>query len=108
MRPLPHSTSHPLYGSVPGVPGVERSQSNSRTTGISIISTPARGDSYRLGETVDVEVTYSEAVTVRGTPLVGLSVKMRDRDRRHRVRGCVCARVRDNEAGFRIHRCRPA
>ena len=46
-----------------------------RTTGISILSTPAIGDSYRLGETVEVEVTYSEAVTVRGTPLVGLSVK---------------------------------
>ena len=46
-----------------------------RTTAISIISTPAIGDSYRLGETVEVEVTYSEAVTVRGTPAVGMGVK---------------------------------
>ena len=45
------------------------------TTDISIISSPAIGDTYRLGETVEVEVTYSEAVTVRGAPLVGLSVK---------------------------------
>ena len=45
------------------------------TTDISIVSSPAIGDTYRLGETVEVEVTYSEAVTVRGTPLVGLSVK---------------------------------
>ena len=45
-----------------------------RTTGIAIVSSPAIGDSSRLGETAEVEVTYSEAVTVRGTPLVGLSV----------------------------------
>ena len=45
------------------------------TTDISIISNPGIGDTYRLGETVEVEVTYSEAVTVRGTPAVGLSVK---------------------------------
>ena len=45
------------------------------TTDISIISSPAIGDTYRLGETIEVEVTYSEAVTVRGTPSVGLSVK---------------------------------
>ena len=38
------------------------------TTDISILSTPAIGDTYRLGETVEIEVTYSEAVTVRGTP----------------------------------------
>ena len=46
-----------------------------RTTDIAIISSPAIGDAYRLGETVEVEVMYSEAVTVRGAPLVGLSVK---------------------------------
>ena len=45
------------------------------TSNVSIISTPAIGDTYRLGDTVEVEVTYSEAVNVRGTPLVGLSVR---------------------------------
>ena len=50
------------------------------TTDISIISTPAIGDAYRLGETVEVEVTYSEAVSVRGTPAVGLSVRSATED----------------------------
>ena len=45
------------------------------TANISIISTPGIGDAYRLGETVEVEVTWSEAVSVRGTPAVGLSVR---------------------------------
>ena len=45
------------------------------TTDISISSSPVVGDTYRLGETVEVEVTYSEAVTVRGTPAVGLAVR---------------------------------
>ena len=54
---------------------VPAASDKARTTDIAIISSPAIGDAYRLGETVEVEVMYSEAVTVRGAPLVGLSVK---------------------------------
>ena len=64
----------PLYG-LSQVFVVPAANDDPRTTDISIISTPAIGDTYRLGETVEIEVTYSEAVTVRGTPAVGLSVK---------------------------------
>ena len=78
--PLQHSavngsinTAH-LYG-LSQVFVVKAGSTTPATTDISIISSPAIGDTYRLGETVEVEVTYSEAVTVRGTPSVGLSVK---------------------------------
>ena len=54
---------------------VPAASDRAHTTDIAIISSPAIGDAYRLGETVEVEVTYSEAVSVRGTPAVGLSVK---------------------------------
>ena len=54
---------------------VDADRTTPATADISIISSPAIGDTYRLGETVEVEVTWSEAVSVRGTPAVGLSVK---------------------------------
>ena len=54
---------------------VPAASDRAHTTDIAIISSPAIGDAYRLGETVEVEVTYSEAVSVRGTPAVGLAVK---------------------------------
>ena len=67
------NTSH--YFGLSQVFVVSADRTTPATTNISIISTPAIGDAYRLGETVEVEVTYSEAVSVRGTPAVGLSVK---------------------------------
>ena len=67
------NTNH-LYG-LSQVFVVKAGSTTPATTDISIISSPAIGDTYRLGETIEVEVTYSEAVTVRGTPSVGLSVK---------------------------------
>ena len=54
---------------------VDADRTTPATANISIISNPAIGDAYRLGETVEVEVTWSEAVSVRGTPAVGLSVR---------------------------------
>ena len=66
-------SSNPLHG-LSQVFKVPAATEATRTTGIAIVSSPAIGDSSRLGETAEVEVTYSEAVTVRGTPLVGLSV----------------------------------
>ena len=67
-------SSNPFYG-LSQVFKVPLASDRARTTDIAIISSPAIGDAYRLGETVEVEVMYSEAVTVRGAPLVGLSVK---------------------------------
>ncbi len=54
---------------------VDADRTTPATTDISIISNPGIGDTYCLGETVEVEVTYSEAVSVRGTPSVGLAVR---------------------------------
>ena len=54
---------------------VDADRTTPATTDISISSNPGIGDTYRLGETVEVEVTYSEAVSVRGTPSVGLAVR---------------------------------
>ena len=48
-------------------------------TAISITSSPVIGDTYLLGETIEFEVTYSEAVDVRGTPRIGLAVSTHDR-----------------------------
>ena len=67
-------SSYPFYG-LSQVFKVLAATEAARTTDIAIISSPAIGDAYRLGETVEVEVTYSEAVSVRGAPLVGLAVK---------------------------------
>ena len=43
-------------------------------TGVAVTSTPASGDTYSLGETVRVSLTFNEAVDVTGTPR--LKIKM--------------------------------
>ena len=42
-------------------------------------SSPARGDTYELGETVDVEVEFDRAVTATGSPQVALIIGTRTR-----------------------------
>ncbi len=64
----------PFYG-LSQVFKVPAASDKARTTDISIISSPAIGDAYRPGGTVEVEVTYSEAVSVRGAPHIGLSIR---------------------------------
>ena len=54
---------------------VKADLSTPTTNDISIISSPAAGGAYRLGETIQIKVTYSNTVTVGGTPGVGLSIK---------------------------------
>ena len=54
---------------------VKADLSTPTTNDISIISSPAAGGAYRLGETIQIKVTYSDTVTVGGTPGVGLSIK---------------------------------
>ena len=43
-------------------------------TGVSVVSSPASGDTYLLGETIRIRVSFDAAVTVTGTP--GLSIDM--------------------------------
>jgi len=45
-----------------------------RVTRIFFHSSPARGDTYELGETVDVEVEFDRAVTATGSPQVALTI----------------------------------
>ncbi|MYE93115.1 MAG: hypothetical protein F4238_07100, partial [Gemmatimonadetes bacterium] len=45
-----------------------------RVTGVEITSDPGAGDVYGVGEPVDVSVTFSEGVTVSGTPRLKLSL----------------------------------
>ena len=42
--------------------------------GISLISSPARGDTYELGETVEVIVDFDRAVTQTGNPQLALTI----------------------------------
>ena len=57
-------------GSLATIPVVE---------GISIVSSPARGDTYELGETVEVRVDFDGAVRTTGNPRVPLTVGTRTR-----------------------------
>ena len=41
---------------------------------IAFISSPARGDTYELGETIEVEVEFDSAVTATGRPQVELTI----------------------------------
>ena len=43
-------------------------------SGVSITSSPASGDTYRAGETINVEVGFGEAMTVTGTPQLTLTI----------------------------------
>ena len=45
-----------------------------RVKGVVFISSPARGDTYELGETIEVEVEFDRTVTVTGTPQVALTI----------------------------------
>ena len=45
-----------------------------KVTYISLVSSPARGDTYELGEEVSVIVEFDRAVTAAGSPQVGLTV----------------------------------
>ena len=43
-------------------------------TYIALVSSPARGDTYEMGEEVEVAVEFDRAVTVTGSPQVGLTI----------------------------------
>ena len=68
------TNSHPLMG-VSQLFLVPTATQSARATAISIISSPPSGDTYRLGEIMEFEVTFSEAVNVRGTPQLALVMR---------------------------------
>ena len=43
-------------------------------TGVSVVSSPASGDTYMLGETIRVQVTFDAAVSVTGTPRLSIDM----------------------------------
>ena len=54
-------------------------EAGTATTGISVISEPSLGDTYRRGERIEVEVTYGVNVVVSGTPRIALAFATHDR-----------------------------
>ena len=42
---------------------------------VAIVSTPEIGDTYRRGEIIELEMTFSEPVEVRGAPQLGLVMR---------------------------------
>ncbi len=49
-------------------------------SGIAITSSPASGDSYATGETIQITVTFPKAVTVTGTPALALTIGRGSKD----------------------------
>lgn len=49
-------------------------QSAPTVTGVQVSSTPVHGSTYLLGETIKVQVTFSENVTVTGTPTIDIDM----------------------------------
>ena len=65
------------YG--PGGAGLASPSVSARTlypgvTNLAITSTPASGDTYRVGEKIEVTVTFIEPVTVTGVPFLRLNI----------------------------------
>ena len=54
---------------------VDAARTTPSATALSITSSPALSDTYRLGETIEFQVTFSEAVNVRGTPQLALVMR---------------------------------
>lgn len=55
-------------------PGGPNPPTNLRVNAVRFTGTPASGDAYGSGERIQVAVTFSEAVTVAGTPQLGLTI----------------------------------
>ena len=45
---------------------------DSNITDVEVTSSPASGDTYGIGETIEISATFSTAVEVNGTPSLGL------------------------------------
>ncbi len=61
-------------GGGPNPGGGSNPEPSLRVSRVTFTGTPASEETYRLGEQIRVAVTFSEAVTVTGTPQIGLTV----------------------------------
>ena len=68
------SNYYPLYGLSLKFQVATAAQ-RPRATAVRIVSSPVWGDTYRAGESIEFEVTFSEAVTVIGAPELALGPK---------------------------------
>ena len=59
-------------GTNPG--GGSNPEPSLRVSAVRLTGTPVSGTTYRLGERIQVAVTFTDAVTVTGTPQIGLSI----------------------------------
>ena len=73
---LTHAAVTPVGG---GKVNGSRDVTPPRVTNIAFISSPARGDTYRLGETVEVMVEFDGAVRATGDPRLTLAIGMQKR-----------------------------
>ncbi len=53
---------------------VDGTLAGASVTGVAVSSTPESGDTYGLGERIEVQVTFDRAVTVTGAPQLALTV----------------------------------
>ena len=65
LHAIANSPSHKVNGGVSRAPVV---------TGVRVVSSPARGDTYHRGEEIEVRVEFSQAVGVTGSPTLGMLI----------------------------------
>ena len=53
---------------------VDGSRTAPAVSGVSFVGSPAAGDTYRPGETIEVKVTFDQFVSLSGTPQVALTI----------------------------------
>ena len=66
--------SYPLYGLSQVFVVASSNDPGPSASSWSIVSRPARGSTFRRGETVEIAVVFSEAVEVRGAPVANIAL----------------------------------
>ena len=79
-EPTPTATATPVPATPAPAPAPTQPPVpvNPSVTGVSLSSSPASGDTYLLGETIQVALTFSEAVDVTGRPQVSIDMDPAD------------------------------
>ena len=77
---LAHDANHKVDWRTQGESGGEESAGQGgddgppAVTGVSVVSSPASGDTYLLGETIRIRATFSEVVSVTGSPTLKIDM----------------------------------
>ncbi len=75
---LAHDADHKVdwrtAGEESGPGGTSGDSGPPTVTGVSVVSSPASGSTYMLGETIRIRATFSEAVTVTGAPRLSIDM----------------------------------